>query len=45
MKRDIKEMEEAQAQSDAEAAVRAQEAEAHKGVTFEPGKPMIQTSN
>lgn len=45
MKRDLKEMEEAQAVSDAEAAERAKQAEAHKGVTFQPGKPMIQTSN
>lgn len=45
IKRDLKEMEEAQAVSDAEAAERAKQAEAHKGVTFQPGKPMIQTSN
>lgn len=45
MKRDIKEMEKAQAESDAEAAVRAEQARAHQGVTFEPGKPMVKTSN
>jgi hypothetical protein len=45
MKREIKEMDQLQAQERADAAANAEVAKAHEGVTFEPGKPMVDTSN
>ena len=44
MKREIKEMDDMQEQERAEAAANLEVAKAHEGVTFEPGKPMVDTS-
>jgi len=44
MKRDIKEMDKMQEQERADAAANLEVAKAHEGVTFEPGKPMVDTS-
>lgn len=45
MKREIKEMDKMQEQERADAAANLEVAKAHEGVTFEPGKPMVDTSN
>ena len=44
MKREIKEMDKMQEQERADAAANLEVAKAHDGVTFEPGKPMVDTS-
>ena len=44
MKKSIKDMDQAQAQQEAESLAKLEAAKAHEGVTFEAGKPMVDTS-
>ena len=45
MKKSIKEMDQAREQEQAESLAKLEAAKAHEGVTFEAGKPMVDTSN